>query len=258
LPPSSSAPSGILVVDKPIAWTSHDVVAVCRGALGVRRVGHGGTLDPHATGVLPVLVGTATKFADRFREAAKVYDAHVRFGAETATDDRDGAVTREAAAPSALTVGQLDAALERFRGAIRQVPPAYAAVKVGGTAAYARARRGEAVALAERSVTVDRLTVAEWSPPLLRLLVVCSSGTYVRALARDLGRAVGSAAHLAGLTRLAVGALELAQAVSVERVRAEPDAARAALVGADESVLALDGRFLRDDVARLVAARGLL
>jgi tRNA pseudouridine55 synthase len=228
-------------------------VAVVRGVLGTKRVGHGGTLDPQATGLLPVLVGAATKFADRIHEATKVYDALVRFGTETATDDREGAVTREAGVPS-LADETIEPALARLRGVISQVPPQYAALKIAGRTAYARARSGETVALAARSVQVFRLDVIEISPPDLRLLVVCSSGTYVRAIARDLGRAIGSAAHLAALRRLAVGALEARNARTPDQLRAHADEARSFLLPANEDLLTLDHRFLERSAATIVGA----
>ncbi|TME30551.1 MAG: tRNA pseudouridine(55) synthase TruB [Chloroflexi bacterium] len=246
-------PSGVLAVDKPEGWTSHDVVAVVRGVLGTKRVGHGGTLDPQASGLLPVVVGTATKFADRIHEATKVYDALVRFGAETATDDREGAVTREGIVPS-LAAETIEPGLAALRGVISQVPPEYAALKVGGRTAYARARSGETVALAARSVQVLRLDVIEISPPDLRLLVVCSSGTYVRAIARDLGRSLGSAAHLAALRRLAVGALEARDALTPEQLRARGREASGLLRAANEDLLTLDPRFLERSAATIVGA----
>jgi len=221
--------------------------------LGTKRVGHGGTLDPQATGLLPVLVGSATKFADRIHEATKVYDALVRFGAETATDDREGTVTRESAIPS-LALEAIEPALAALRGVIAQVPPQYAALKVSGSPAYARARRGETVALAARSVQVFRLDVIEIAPPDLRLLVVCSSGTYVRAIARDLGRALGSAAHLARLRRLAVGALEARDAIAVDQLRARGREVAASLRPANDDLLTLDPRFLEASAATIVGA----
>jgi tRNA pseudouridine55 synthase len=200
-----------------------------------------------------VLVGSATKFADRIHEATKVYDALVRFGAETATDDREGAVTRETEVPS--LVGEvIEPALAALRGVIAQVPPQYAALKVSGSPAYARARRGETVALAARSVQVFRLDVIEIAPPDLRLLVVCSSGTYVRAIARDLGRALGSAAHLARLRRLAVGALESRDAIAVDQLRARGREVAASLRPANDDLLTLDPRFLGASAATLVGA----
>jgi len=243
----------VLAIDKPEGWTSHDVVAVVRGVLGTKRVGHGGTLDPQASGLLPVLVGAATKFADRIHEATKVYDALVRFGAETATDDREGAVTREGGIPS-LAPLTIEPALAALRGVITQVPPQYAALKVSGRPAYARARGGETVALAARTVQVFRLDVIEISPPDLRLLVVCSSGTYVRAIARDLGRAIDSAAHLAALRRLAVGALEARDAVTPDQLRARGRDARDLIRPANEDLLTLDHRFLEAPAGTIVGA----
>jgi tRNA pseudouridine55 synthase len=243
----------VLAIDKPEGWTSHDVVAVVRGVLGIKRVGHGGTLDPQATGLLPVVVGNATKFADRIHEATKVYDALVRFGAETATDDREGAVTRDAGVP-VLSAQSIEPALGTLRGVIAQTPPQYAALKVGGRPAYARARGGETVALAARTVQVFRLDVIEISPPDLRLFVVCSSGTYVRAIARDLGRVLGSAAHLAALRRLAVGALEARNALTPDQLRARGADARTLLLPANEDLLTLDHRFLREPAGTIVRA----
>ena len=243
----------MLAIDKPEGWTSHDVVALVRGVLGTRRVGHGGTLDPQATGLLPVLVGPATKFADRIHEATKVYDALVRFGTETATDDREGGITRESAVPL-LEAEAIEPALAALRGVITQVPPQYAALKVSGRPAYARARSGETVALAARSVQVLRLEVTAIAPPDLRLFVVCSSGTYVRAIARDLGRALGSAAHLARLRRLAVGALEARDALTPEGLRARGREVTALLRPANDDLLTLDPRFLGASAATIVGA----
>ncbi len=226
-----------------------------RGVLGIRRVGHGGTLDPLATGLLPILVAEATRFVERLHTALKVYDAVVHFGSETATDDRQGTETRTALAPSSPdTIAQ---ALGTFRGVIDQTPPSYAAVKVGGRTAYSRARAGETVELSARRVQVHRLDMTEWKAPDARLLVVCSSGTYVRALARDLGRAVGSAAHLASLRRLAVGALDVRDAIGIEEMRFRGrDDVMARLRPADDTLLDLPERYLREPADRLVEARG--
>lgn len=243
--------SGVLAIDKPAGWTSFDVVAVARRTLGIRRVGHGGTLDPAATGLLPILVGDATKFTERLHTAPKVYLALVRFGTETDTDDREGKVTRTSPAPPR---GDAEAALDGFRGVISQIPPDYAAVKVGGRPAYARARAGETLTLAAREVQVHRLDVTRWSTETdLGLLVVCSSGTYVRSLARDLGRATGSAAHLAGLRRLAVGALEVGDATSIDVLRREgQDAATARVRAVGDELLVLPARYLTDPIDKLV------
>ena len=226
-----------------------------RGVVGLQRVGHGGTLDPLATGLLAVLVGESTRATERLHTAPKVYDALVRFGSETATDDREGESTRSAPPPS--DASRVEAGLAPLRGAIQQVPPAYAAVKVRGRTAYSRARSGEAVELAAREVQVHRLVMIEWSPPDARLLIVCGSGTYVRSMARDLGRALGSAAHLAGLRRLAIGALDIADATGIETLRAAGrDAAVARLRAMDDSIIALPRRYLDEPAGKLVRAGG--
>jgi tRNA pseudouridine55 synthase len=168
----------------------------------------------------------------------------VRFGTETTTDDREGAVTRTADVP-ALDMKALEPALEGLRGVISQVPPRFAALKIRGRPAYARARKGEEVTLAARPVQVHRLEVIALEPPELRLLVVCSSGTYIRALARDLGRSLGTAAHLSGLRRLAVGALDVSHALLATELRdLGADRLVARLLPADDSVLPLDRRYL--------------
>ena len=221
----------------------------------MRRVGHGGTLDPLATGLLALLVGSTTRETERLHTAPKVYDALVRFGSETATDDREGETTRSAAVPSGAV--DVEAALVPLRGAIQQIPPAYAAVKVGGRTAYSRARAGETLELAAREVQVYRLEMTDWNPPDARLLIVCGSGTYVRSIARDLGRALGSAAHLAALRRLAIGAIDVADAVGIEALRtAGRDAAVARLRVMDESTLALPRRYLDDPAGKIVGAGG--
>jgi tRNA pseudouridine55 synthase len=245
---------GVLGVDKPIGWTSHDAVAACRRAFGIRRIGHGGTLDPLATGVLPILVGRATRFVERLHTALKVYGAIIAFGHETTTGDREGEVAREAPVPI-LTATAIDEALGRFRGEITQVPPAYAAVKVGGRRAYDRARGGETFVLPPRRVRVERVAIASWEPPgRLRLVVVCSGGTYIRSLARDIGIALGSAAHLAALVRLAVGAFELEEAVAIQAVReGDAGALGARLRDPSDDLLRLDARFQAVGADRLLA-----
>lgn len=243
-------------MDKPEGWTSHDVVAAMRRVLGTKRVGHGGTLDPLATGVLPILAGPATKWVERLHTAPKVYAAVVRFGSETTTDDREGPLRREGEVPR-LTDAELDAALEAFRGDIEQVPPDRSAVKVDGRRAYAIARSGTEVHLEARTVRIERFAIASWAPPALRALIVCGSGTYIRSLARDIGRALGSAAHLAALRRLAVGALEADSAADPGRLRAAAPAEVAALLRpADDRLLRLDDRFREASAADVLGAWG--
>jgi tRNA pseudouridine55 synthase len=228
---------------------------VARGVLGIRRVGHGGTLDPLATGLLALLVGATTRETERLHTAAKVYDAVVRFGSETATDDREGEATRNAAIPAGARA--IEAALPALRGVIKQIPPAFAAVKVGGRTAYSRARAGEKVELAAREVQVFRLEMTEWNPPDARLLIVCGSGTYVRSIARDLGRGLDSAAHLAALRRLAIGALDVADAIGIEALRSGGrDSAVARLRVIDDATLALPRRYLDESAGKIVSAGG--
>jgi tRNA pseudouridine55 synthase len=208
------------VVDKPAGLTSHQVVARCRRLLGTRKVGHAGTLDPMATGVLLVGVNRATRLLGHLMLTRKAYTATVRLGIGTVTDDAEGEVTGRPGV-LALEDAAVEAALVPLRGVIDQVPTAVSAIKVGGVRSYARVRAGEDVDLAARTVTVHRLEVharrdleVEGTGCVdLDVLVECSSGTYVRALARDLGAALGTAGHLTALRRTAVGPFGLAEAV---------------------------------------------
>ncbi len=208
---------GFLNVDKPSGITSHDVVARVRRKAGQRRVGHGGTLDPAATGVLPVALGVATRLLEYLVEGRKAYRATVRLGITTATDDAEGVVLAERPVPS-LSRDNLLQALQPFIGTIQQVPPSYSAVQLGGQRMYDRARRGEVVELPPRPVQIDRIELVEWQPPLATIDVVCGRGTYIRALARDLGAALGCGAHLKALRRTMVGAFTLETAVPLEQL----------------------------------------
>jgi len=210
---------GFLNVCKPPGFTSHDVVAVVRRTLGTRRVGHAGTLDPMAEGVLPICVGRYTRLVDYVSEGDKGYYAQILLGARTSTDDAEGEVVERHPVPP-LTESELDQALDAFRGPIEQVPPAFSAIKVAGQRAYALARRGDAPRLAARTVTIHRLQLLSWDQPTLTVLVACSKGTYIRSLARDLGERLGCGAHLTRLVRLWVGAFGLAQAVSLDELGA--------------------------------------
>jgi len=209
---------GILNLDKPRGLTSHDVVRRVRALTGIRRIGHAGTLDPLATGVLVVCVGRATRVAEYLMTSRyggeKVYRARVRLGIATDTFDAEGQVLVEA--PVVVSREQVEAALERFRGAIAQVPPMYSAVKRQGTPLYRFARRGIEVAREARQVIVSRLELVAWEPPELTLEITCSPGTYVRALANDLGETLGCGAHLTALTRLASGDFRLDRAITLE------------------------------------------
>ncbi|MEA2519688.1 MAG: tRNA pseudouridine55 synthase [Chloroflexota bacterium] len=231
---------GILVINKAVGPTSHDVVGLIRRLAATKRVGHGGTLDPFAGGVLPVFLGKATRLVEYHLGDRKRYRATVCFGASSTTDDLEGALTP--AVGPAPTREVVEAALDRFRGPIEQRPPAYSAIKVAGRRAYAMARAGETVELAPRAVTIHSLEVMSWDEttpgePVAVVEVECSAGTYVRSLARDLGDAVGSAAYLGALTRTASGPFALDQAVDVDTIRAAaadgPEAIAARLLPID-------------------------
>lgn len=221
---------GILVVSKPAGPTSHDVVALVRRLTGVRRVGHGGTLDPFAVGVLPVFIGRATRMVEYHLADQKGYQASVVFGARSSTDDIDGEMTPVDGPPPSRD--QVEAALDAFRGEIEQVPPDHSAVHVGGKRAYEVARGGEKPELSPRPVTIHSLELSHWDTadpdrPMAELQVRCSAGTYVRSLARDLGERIGSGAYLGALTRTASGPFDIGVAHPLERVREELAAGRA-------------------------------
>jgi tRNA pseudouridine55 synthase len=220
---------GVLVVSKPAGPTSHDIIDTVRRLTGVRRVGHGGTLDPFAMGVLPVFMGRATRMVDYHRGDDKAYRASVVLGARSSTDDIDGELTPgEAPLPERSAVA---AALAEFRGQIDQVPPDHSAVHVGGVRAYELARGGEKPELQARTVTIHALELLEWDAadrerPIAVLDVRCSAGTYVRSLARDLGSRLGCGAYLGALTRTASGPFTIEAAHTLEHVREELAAGR--------------------------------
>lgn len=215
--------SGLLYVDKPAGMTSHDVVSVVRRAARSKRVGHAGTLDPFATGLLVLAVNSATRLLPYVVGEPKVYEAVIRFGHETNTDDRTGEVTREAICPAAEILASpegtpLREAMAALTGTLAQVPPAFSAKHVNGERAYAMARRGEVVELPPVDVHVMRWEWLASTPESLAVRITCGGGTYIRALARDLGRALGSAAHCESLRRVASGAAHVADAETLDRL----------------------------------------
>lgn len=216
---------GLVVVDKPAGWTSHDVVGKLRGVYGQRRVGHAGTLDPDATGVLLVGLGRVTRLLRFLQDTGKAYRGRVALGVATDTLDASGNVLERQAMP--VDREDVEAAMRRFAGAIEQLPPMVSAVKVGGRKLYEAARRGEEVERTPRTVHIDRFELEDFEPgpfPVATVVVECSSGTYVRSLAADLGTALGGHAHLASLRRLAVGPYSLADSHPVEEIEAAPEA----------------------------------
>ncbi len=202
---------GVVIVDKPAGWTSHDVVARVRRLTGERRVGHAGTLDPAATGVLPVLVGDATKVVEFLADASKGYLAEVTLGVQTDSYDIDGTVT-ETFAGELPTRATIESALVDFRGMILQLPPMHSAIKINGERLYEAARRGETVERYERSVTIHGLALIAWDPPVLTIEIDCSKGTYIRSLAHDLGQVLMTGAFLSNLVRTWTGPFRLDEA----------------------------------------------
>lgn len=212
----ATSTDALLLIDKPAGMSSHDVVAHARRALATRKIGHSGTLDPFATGLLVLLTGRGTRLLRFVPGEPKEYEAEITFGLETDSDDRTGAPGRTAPPP---TEAQIRAVLPRLTGRIEQRPPAFSAKHVAGERAYALARRGEVVDLPPVPVEVHEWEVIAFDGTVLRARISCGSGTYIRALARDLGRLTGSAAHLSALRRTRVGAFAVADADTVEALR---------------------------------------
>jgi tRNA pseudouridine55 synthase len=251
------AESGLIIVDKPAEWTSHDVVAKLRRFAGTRRVGHAGTLDPMATGVLVVGVEKATRLLGHLALTEKVYDATIRLGVTTNTDDAQGQVTAEASA-AAVTAERVRAGVAALTGEIMQIPPQVSAIKVDGQRAYKLARAGENVELAARPVTIHafEITGIRHQDEVVDVdaTVRCSSGTYIRGLARDLGAGLGVGGHLTALRRTRVGPYDLSRASTIEQL-----AERCAVLPIGEAVAAaFPRRDVSDEEARVVRHGGRL
>ena len=236
----ATAPSnlnGILVIDKPSEWTSHDVVAKARGITRQRRIGHTGTLDPMATGVLVLCLGQATRLVEYMTRHDKRYEGEITLGVSTGTDDAEGDEISRSPAPPLhdLDLRRLEAA---FTGALQQRPPAYSAIKVDGKRSYARARAGETVELRTRSVMVRELRLTLAAADRLQISVHCGPGTYIRSIARDIGELLGCGAHLSALRRTSVGGFMLRGATTLEglAVAAANDALSDLLLQPDEGV----------------------
>ena len=207
---------GIVIVDKPRDWTSQDVTARLRRVFGTRRIGHGGTLDPMATGVLPVFVGRATRGVEFFEHAEKTYETVLRLGLTTDTEDITGTVLTEATV--SVTDEQVEGALDAFRGEIMQVPPMYSALKVNGQKLCDLARKGKTVERQPRPITIYELTLLEWGENTLRLRVRCSKGTYIRTLCKDIGEALGCGGCMESLRRVSAGEYTIAEAVPLQEL----------------------------------------
>lgn len=238
---------GLLVLDKPEGKTSFQVVAEVRRHLRTRKAGHTGTLDPMATGVLPICVGEATKVVTFILDADKEYVADVRLGAATDSQDRTGKVVAQAPVPP-LSPERLEEALAAFRGPIQQTPPMFSAVQVDGKRLYELARAGQEVERAARTVTVHALELLSFQGPDLRLRVRCSKGTYVRTLAHDLGERLGCHAHLTALRRTETCGFTLDRAVTLDELRRDPQAVASRLLTPAEAVGFLPGITVKADL----------
>lgn len=246
-----SAGAGLVVVDKPAGWTSHDVVARLRRVYGQRRVGHAGTLDPDATGVLLVGLGRMTRLLRFLQEAGKAYEATVAFGTATDTLDASGAIVERE--PMAVEEPDVVAASRRFVGDVFQVPPMVSAIKVGGRRLHELAREGKEVDRAPRPVRIDRIDVNSFKPgpfPEAGLFVECGTGTYIRTLAADLGAAMGGCAHLKTLRRVRVGSFRITEASSMDAIEADPPAV---LVSPAVAMRDLEAAMIEDAQVQAVA-----
>lgn len=226
--------NGLLLVDKPVGVTSHTVVARLRRALREKKIGHGGTLDPLATGLLPILIGEGTKIARFLLGLDKTYLATMRLGAATDTDDAQGKVI--ATAPVSVRRAEVEGVLQSFLGRQMQRPPAFCALKEGGRPLYRLARRGELVAPAPREVEIYAVELMEMAGSDVTFRLSCASGTYVRALVRDAGEKLGCHAHLSALRRLSVGSLRVEDALSLAEIEARPELAELRLIGLSDAL----------------------
>jgi len=208
---------GILAINKATGMTSHDVVARVRKLLKQKRVGHAGTLDPAASGVLPICIGQGTRVAEYLSESGKAYQAEITFGVVTDTYDAEGTIIRTGDA-SGLVLAQIAEALPHFLGPQMQIPPRYSAIKIQGQPAYKLTRLGEEVTLAARPIEIYQLQVVAWQPPTLTLAIECSKGTYIRSLAYELGEHIGCGAYLSALCRTRSGPFQLAESITLEQL----------------------------------------
>ena len=239
--------NGIVIIDKPAGWTSQDVVSKLRGVLQTRRIGHGGTLDPMATGVLPVFVGRATRAVEFFEHAEKTYEATLRLGMTTDTEDITGTVLSRQAV--SVSREQLESVLEQFHGQIQQIPPMYSALKVNGQKLYDLARKGKEVERKPRTVTVHRLECLDFSGETAKLLVHCSKGTYIRTLCKDIGQALGCGGCMESLRRVSAGAYTINEAFALAQLIDHPDP--------ESCLLPVDSMFTRYEAVTLTQKQTL-
>ncbi|ANV89599.1 tRNA pseudouridine(55) synthase TruB [Picosynechococcus sp. PCC 8807] len=238
---------GFINLQKPAGWTSHDCVGKLRRLLGLKKIGHGGTLDPMATGVLPVAVGKATRLL-QYLPKQKSYQGIVRFGVKTTTDDLEGEVITQKAC-NALTLAEIQRVLPDFFGTITQIPPAFSAIQRDGKRLYELARQGIAVDVPSRLVEIYDLQIKAWQPgdfPELTLEICCGEGTYIRAIARDLGERLGVGATLAGLTRTRSGGFDLEESIRLEDIAAQRETGVFACLAPDQALAHLPAVVLNE------------
>lgn len=242
---------GLLIIDKPAGWTSHDVVGRIRRLAGQRSVGHAGTLDPAATGVLPVALGSALRALECLAGATKSYRAEITFGLTTDALDADGRLTTQCN-PPALTTDRMRDLLAGFSGPLEQVPPVFSAIKIDGTPLYERARRGETIEVPKRPVVVHAIELVSWDSAVLTVDIDCSKGFYVRSFARDIGERAGSCAYLSNLVRTRVGDFDLCDAWTLQELSDAPlaDEWEQIAVAPDATAFDLPAVILSDQRAR--------
>ena len=241
---------GFLNLNKPSGITSHDCVAQIRRILKIKKVGHGGTLDPAATGVLPIAVGKATRLL-QFLPTKKAYQARIRFGVITTTDDLEGEIIASQSG-SSLSMEAIKPCLNQFIGKIEQIPPAYSAIKKGGKKLYELARKNEKIDIPKRQVEIDQIEILAWHPgefPELEVAIACGSGTYIRAIARDLGKMLNVGGTLANLTRILSGGMELANSLTLEQIKTQAEIGKVTLISADFPLQHLPPVYLAQDEA---------
>ena len=253
-------PDGVLVVNKPTGPTSHDIVALARRAARGKKIGHTGTLDPLASGVLPLVLGKATRLAQFLSSAEKEYEADIELGSSTTTFDREGAVVAQTRARDVddLSSAEIDEAVAAFRGSYLQQPPVYSAKKIDGDRAYDLARRNEPVVLRPAAVTVRALDVIEWQGGRLRVRLVCSAGFYVRSLADAIGERLGTGAHLAALVRTRSGDFSIESAVELEDLDRRPQEAADRVIPLASLLPGLPAVILTEEGASLAARGGFI
>lgn len=244
---------GLLNINKPTGRSSRWAVNVVSRITGVDKIGHAGTLDPLATGVLLLALGPATRLVEHLQAGTKVYQASIHLGINTSTYDAEGEVLSLAPVPD-LTAGVLEQALARFVGEIEQQPPAFSALKIAGVAAYRKARRGQAVDLPTRRVRIEQIELLSWQTPVLTIRVTCAPGTYIRSLAFDLGQALGCGAHLAGLIRQASGHFRLEDSITLETLSAAAETHdwQRLLLPPDQAVLDMTPVYLDEGRAQVL------